>query len=120
MMVACDHVILAYPYNGGNMQWSNPGAGGMVNHHQQQGFGGNVGQQRGYGGGARFGGGDFGQGSAFGGQSSRSTGYGGGQFQGGSEAYQTNIFNEPDRYGYDYTFPGATVHFLMFKKRKYK
>jgi len=110
-MVACDHVIQAYPYNGGNMQWSNPGAGGMVNHHQQQGFGGNVGQQRGYGG-------DFGRGSAFGGQSSRSTGYGGGQFQGGAEAYQTNIFNEPDRYGYDYTFPGATVHFLMFKKRK--
>jgi len=115
-MVACDHV-LAYPYNGGNMQWSNSGAGGMVSHYQQPGFGGNMGQQRGYGSDARFGGGDFGRGSAFGGQSRwQSTGYGG-PLQ-GAEAYQTNIFNEPDRYGYDYTIPGATVHFLMFKKRK--
>ncbi|KAL4098892.1 hypothetical protein QTP88_023409 [Uroleucon formosanum] len=114
MMVACAH-ILAYPYNGNNnMQWSNPGAGAMVHHHQQPGFGGNVGQQRGYGGGAGFSGGNFGRASAYGGQSRwQSAGYGGQ----GAEAYQTNVFNEPDRYGYDYTMPGATVHFLMFKKQ---
>ncbi|XP_022173997.1 keratin, type II cytoskeletal 2 epidermal-like [Myzus persicae] len=112
MMVACGHV-LAYPYNGDNM---HPGAGAMGNHHQQPGFGGSVGQQRGYGGDARFGGGNFGRSPAYGGQSRwQSTGYGGQQQ--GAEAYQTNIFNEPDRYGYDYTIPGATVHFLMYKKQ---
>uniref|UniRef100_A0A2S2NNE0 Uncharacterized protein n=1 Tax=Schizaphis graminum TaxID=13262 RepID=A0A2S2NNE0_SCHGA len=106
MMIACGHV-LAYPYNGDNMQWSNPGAGAMGNYRQQPGFGGNVGQQRGYNGGAGFGG--VGQ------QRWQSAGYGGQQQ--GAEAYQSNIFNEPDRYGYDYTIPGATVHFLMYKKR---
>lgn len=104
MMVACGHV-LAYPYNGDNMQWSNPGAGAMANHYRQQ---------PGFGGGAGFGGGNFGRVPTFGGQPQwQSTGYG------GAEAYQTNIFNEPDRYGYDYTIPGATVHFLMYKKREY-
>ncbi|XP_025197886.1 keratin, type II cytoskeletal 2 epidermal-like [Melanaphis sacchari] len=109
----CGHV-LAYPYNGNNMQWSNPGAG--ANYHQQPGFGGNVGQQRGYSGGAGFGEGNFGRASAFGGQQRwQSAGYNGQQQ--GAEAYQSNIFNEPDRYGYDYTIPGATVHFLMYKKK---
>ncbi|XP_050053377.1 uncharacterized protein LOC114130525 isoform X2 [Aphis gossypii] len=108
-IAVCGHV-LAYPYNGENMQWSNPGAGGMTNYRQQPGFGDNAGQQRGYGGS------DFGRPSSFGGQQRwQSAGYGGQQQ--GAEAYQTNIFNEPDRYGYDYTIPGATVHFLMFKKR---
>lgn len=84
----------------------------MTNYRQQPGFGDNAGQQRGYGGG------DFGRPSSFGGQQRwQSAGYGGQQQ--GAEAYQTNIFNEPDRYGYDYTIPGATVHFLMYKKSKY-
>lgn len=115
-MVACGHV-LAYPFNGNNVQWSNPGAGMIMDHGQQPGFGGSVGQRRGYDGGAGFGGGDLGRASAFGGQPRwQSTGYGG-QLQQGAEAYQTNVFNEPDRYGYDYTIPGATVHFLMYKKQ---
>lgn len=103
--------------NGYNNQWSNPAGAGMNNagHQHQQGFGGYNG-----GGGQRGGSNNFGQGGG------RVGGYtqnrGGQQWQSGgpgAEVYKTNVFNEPDRYGYDYTIPGATVHYLMYKKREY-
>lgn len=111
--------MLSYPYGGGanNGQWSNPqnqqqGYGGG---RQNQGFG-NGGWQQGHGGNGGQRGGNFGGYSpngAGGRQQWQSAG------QGGAEAYKMNVFNEPDRYGYDYTIPGATVHYLMHKKREY-
>lgn len=104
------HDALALPYAGGNHnQWSRPGAiGGYQQQQQQQ-------QQRGYNNGGGYGGynnNNFGQGGRP--QWQQSGGYNGQ----GAEAYHTHVFNEPDRYGYDYTIPGATVHYLMYKKRE--
>jgi hypothetical protein len=75
----------------------------------QHGYNNGGGQQRGFGNG-------FGQ---RGGYTQNGGGYQSGYNGERAEAYRTNVFNEPDRYGYDYTMPGANVHFLMYKKRKY-
>lgn len=101
------------PYAGGNNnynQYYNPGAGVIDNSHyqQQQGFG--AGQpNRQYNSGNN----DFGHVGGSG-QQWQSAGYQGER----AEAYHTHVFNEPDRYGYDYTMPGGTVRYLMYKKSK--
>lgn len=94
---------------GPNQGYGGQGYGGQS--YGGQGFGNSQmqpgGQRGGYGG--NYGGGNFGQN-----RQNR-----GGQWQGqGAEAYKVNVYNEPDRYGYDYTIPGANVHFMMHKKRK--
>lgn len=76
-------------------------------------------QQNGFGGGQRGSGNNNFGGHQGGGYSQGRGGRQPGQSGQGNEAYQTNVFNEPDQYGYDSTFPGATVHYLMYKKRKY-
>lgn len=114
-LFACNNHVQSYPFAGGNNQWSNPRVGMMSGHQQQHGFGG--GNQQGYGGQRGFGN-NFG-GQQGGGYSQNRGGQQPWQSGQGSEAYHTNVFNEPDRYGYDSTFPGATVHYLMYKKRKY-
>jgi len=86
----------------------------------QHGYNGGFQQMQGYngGGGGQRGGNSFGQGGG-----GYSQNRGGQQWQSGgqgAEAYKTHVFNEPDRYGYDYTIPGATVHYLMYKKREYR
>lgn len=103
---------LTYPYGAGggfNSQWPQQQQHGGQG-YGGQGFGGqgSGGSQRGAG---YYGGNSQGRG---GGQSWQSAG------QAGAEAYQSNVFNEPDRYGYDYTIPGAMVHYLMYKKREYR
>lgn len=121
-LFACNNQVLAHPHPGGHNQW-----GGMMGGYQQpQGFGGQQqgygGQQQGFGGQQRGhngggGAGNFGQGGGY------SQNRGGQQWQSGgqgAEAYKMNVFNEPDRYGYDYTIPGATVHYLMHKKREFR
>lgn len=103
------HDALALPYPGGNHnQWSRPGA--MGGYQQQRGY-----NNGGHNNGGGYGGynNNFGQGGRP--QWQQSGGYNGQ----GAEAYHTHVFNEPDRYGYDYTIPGATVHYLMYKKREY-
>ncbi|VVC39327.1 Hypothetical protein CINCED_3A002961 [Cinara cedri] len=103
--------VLTYPYAGGNNnnQWSNPRVGMQ---QQQQGYNGGRGQSNGYNGGNQrgFGGNNFGQSGGYPQSGGRQPGQ-------GSESYHTHVFNEPDRYGYDYTMPGATVHYLMHKKQ---
>lgn len=128
LLYACNNHVRSDPHGGGNGQWSNPRVGMIGDRQQQhQGFAGGQqqgynGQQQGYGGQRGFGGNNFGgqqngggryQGQGRGGQQQWQSGQ-------GSEAYKTNVFNEPDRYGYDSTFPGATVHYLVYKKRKFR
>lgn len=84
-------------YNGGGQLDNNFGHGGWGDGHR----GGRQGN-------------NFGQGGWGNGYSQNR----GGQ-QESAQAYKSQVFNEPDRYGYDYTIPGATVHYLMYKKRKY-
>ncbi|XP_050532961.1 uncharacterized protein LOC126900961 [Daktulosphaira vitifoliae] len=106
--------VLTFPSPGGQGQWPNPQMG-MMGNGQNQRFGNQdfstSQMQRGqrgfdnYGGGNNFGQNGFPQNR-------------GGQWQGqGAEAYKVNVYNEPDRYGYDYTIPGANVHFMMHKKQ---